>query len=166
MAKESAVNANAAAATATADDGSEIDEGLQVVAFKLRDEEYGVNIFQVQEIRNLVDITRVPFSVNYIKGVINLRGSILPVIDLKKRLGLEQTPYTDDTRIVTVMVGDLPVGMLVDAVTEVLTIRTKLVDPKKTVDKNDISKFLSGIGNIDGRLVIMLNLEEIVGLPG
>ena len=140
-------------------------EGLQVVAFKLRDEEYGVNIFQVQEIRNLVDITRVPFSASYIQGVINLRGSVLPVIDLKKRLGLEPTPYTDDTRIVTVMVGELPVGMLVDAVTEVLTIRTKLVDPKKAVDNTDISKFLSGIGNIDGRLVIMLNLEEIVGLP-
>ena len=102
------------------DEGA-IDQGMQVVAFKLRDEEYGVNIFQVQEIRNLVDITRVPFSANYIKGVINLRGSVLPVIDLKKRLGLEQIPYTDKTRIVTVKVGDLPVGMLVDAVTEVLT---------------------------------------------
>ena len=158
MAKDSAVNSS------SSDDTNDMDEGLQIVAFKLREEEYGVNIFQVQEIRNLVDITRVPFSANYIKGVINLRGSVLPVIDLKKRLGLEQTPYTDDTRIVTVMVGDLPVGMLVDAVTEVLTIRTKLVDPKKTVDKNEISKFLSGIGNIDGRLVIMLNLEEIVGM--
>ena len=146
-------------------DESEIDAGMQVVAFKLRDEEYGVNIFQVQEIRNLVDITRVPFSASYIKGVINLRGSVLPVIDLKKRLGLEQTPYTDKTRIVTVKVGDLPVGMLVDAVTEVLTIPTKLVDVKKAITEKDIGKFLSGIGNMDGRLVIMLNLEEIVGLP-
>ena len=131
-----------------------LNEGMQVVAFKLRDEEYGVNIFQVQEIRNLVDITRVPFAASYIKGVINLR------------LGLEQMPYTENTRIVTVMVGDLPVGMLVDAVTEVLTIRTKLVDTKKAINEKDISKFLSGIGNIDGRLVIMLNLEEIVGVSG
>ena len=158
MAKDSASNS-------ASGDAAEQGEGLQVVAFKLRDEEYGVNIFQVQEIRNLVDITRVPFSASYIQGVINLRGSVLPVIDLKKRLGLDPTPYTDDTRIVTVMVGEIPVGMLVDAVTEVLTIKTKLVDPKKAVDKTDISKFLSGIGNIDGRLVIMLNLEEIVGLP-
>lgn len=147
-------------------DESVIDAGMQVVAFKLRDEEYGVNIFQVQEIRNLVDITRVPFSANYIKGVINLRGSVLPVIDLKKRLGLEQTPYTDKTRIVTVKVGDLPVGMLVDAVTEVLTIPTKLVEAKKAISEKDIGKFVSGIGNMDGRLVIMLNLEEIVGVPG
>lgn len=141
-----------------------MNEGTQIVAFKLRDEEYGVNIFQVQEIRNLVDITRVPFSASYIQGVINLRGSVLPVIDLKKRLGLEPMPHTDKTRIVTVMVGDLPVGMLVDAVTEVLTIRTKLVDTKKAINEKDIGKFLSGIGNIDGRLVIMLNLEEIVGV--
>ena len=114
----------------------------------------------------LVDITRVPFSANYIKGVINLRGSVLPVIDLKKRLGLEQTPYTDKTRIVTVKVGDLPVGMLVDAVTEVLTITTKLVEAKKAISEKDIGKFVSGIGNMDGRLIIMLNLEEIVGIPG
>ena len=147
-------------------DENVIDAGMQVVAFKLRDEEYGVNIFQVQEIRNLVDITRVPFSANYIKGVINLRGSVLPVIDLKKRLGLEQTPYTDKTRIVTVKVGDLPVGMLVDAVTEVLTIPTKLVEAKKAISEKDIGKFVSGIGNMDGRLVIMLNLEEIIGVPG
>ena len=80
---------------------------MQVVAFKLRDEEFGVNIFHVQEIHNLVDITRVPFSASFIKGVINQRGSVMPVIDLKKRLGIEQTPYTASTRIVTVIVGDL-----------------------------------------------------------
>ena len=78
------------------------EENLQVVAFKLRNEEYGVSILNVQEIRNLTDITRVPFAQDFIKGVINLRGSVLPVIDLKERLGLEETPYTQDTRIVTV----------------------------------------------------------------
>ncbi len=143
---------------------SALDDGIQVVAFKLRDEEYGVSILNVQEIRNLTDITRVPFSADFIKGVINLRGSVLPVIDLKQRLGLEQTPYTDSTRIVTVIVDELQVGMLVDAVTEVLTIHTKPVDPKKAVNGKEIARFLSGIGNMDGRLVIMLNLEEIVGL--
>ena len=143
---------------------SGLDDGIQVVAFKLRDEEYGVSILNVQEIRNLTDITRVPFSADFIKGVINLRCSVLPVIDLKKRLGLEQTPYTDNTRIVTVTVEEVQVGMLVDAVTEVLTIKTKPVDPKKAVNGKEIARFLSGIGNMDGRLVIMLNLEEIVGL--
>lgn len=143
-------------------DDEEQVQAMQVVAFKLRNEEYGVNIFHVQEIRNLVDITRVPFSASFIKGVINQRGSVMPVIDLKKRLGIEQTPYTALSRIVTVIVGDLQVGMLVDSVTEVLTIRSRLVDPKKTVSDKAMEKFLSGIGNIDGRLVTMLNLEEIV----
>ena len=143
-------------------DDEEQVAAMQVVAFKLRDEEYGVNIFHVQEIHNLVDITRVPFSASFIKGVINQRGSVMPVIDLKKRLGIEPSPYTATTRIVTVIVGDLQVGMLVDSVTEVLTIRSKLVDPKKTVSDRAMEKFLSGIGNIDGRLVTMLNLEEIV----
>lgn len=141
------------------------EESLQVVAFKLRNEEYGVSILNVQEIRNLTDITRVPFAQDFIKGVINLRGSVLPVIDLKERLGLEETPYTQDTRIVTVTVGDLHVGMLVDAVTEVLTLTAKPIDAKKAINGKELTRFLSGIGNIDGRLIIMLNLEEIVGLP-
>ena len=141
------------------------EESLQVVAFKLRNEEYGVSILNVQEIRNLTDITRVPFAQDFIKGVINLRGSVLPVIDIKERLGLEETPYTQDTRIVTVTVGDLHVGMLVDAVTEVLTLTAKPIDAKKAINGKELTRFLSGIGNIDGRLIIMLNLEEIIGLP-
>ena len=140
-----------------------MDEGMQVVAFKLRDEEYGVSILNVQEIRNLTDITRVPFAADFIKGVINLRGSVLPVIDLKQRLGLAETPYTDNTRIVTVNIDDLHVGMLVDAVTEVLTINEKPIDTKKAINYRSGSRFLSGIGNVDGRLIIMLNLEEIIG---
>ena len=157
MAKDSVANK-----AALGDEEEEV-QAMQVVAFKLRDEEYGVNIFQVQEINDMSDITRVPFAASFIKGVINQRGSVMPVIDLKKRLGIEETPYTKSTRIVTVIVGDLQVGMLVDSVTEVLTIRSKLVDPKKTVSDKAMEKFLSGIGNIDGRLVTMLNLEEIVG---
>ena len=144
---------------------NEVEEGIQVVAFKLLNEEYGVSILNVQEIRNLTDITRVPFAADYIKGVINLRGSVLPVIDLKKRLGLADAPYTDDTRVVTVTIGDLHVGMLVDAVTEVLTINSKPVDPKKAINGKEITRYLSGIGNVDGRLIIMLYLQEILDLP-
>ncbi len=143
-----------------------IDEGMQVVAFKLRDEEYGVSILNVQEIRNLTDITRVPFAADFIKGVINLRGSVLPVIDLKQRLGLAETPYTENTRIVTVNIDDLHVGMLVDAVTEVLTIGSKPIDTKRAINDRSGSRFLNGIGNVDGRLIIMLSLEEIIGTTG
>ena len=149
----------------TNEENKQNDE-VQVVAFKLRDEEYGVSILNVQEIRNMTDITRVPFAADFIKGVINLRGSVLPVIDLKKRLGLAETPYTENTRIVTVTIDELHVGMLVDAVTEVLTIGSKTVDTKKATNDRSGSRFLNGIGNVDGRLIIMLNLEEIIGATG
>ena len=132
------------------------NDEVQVVAFKLRDEEYGVSILNVQEIRNMTDITRVPFAADFIKGVINLRGSVLPVIDLKKRLGLAETPYTENTRIVTVTIDELHVGMLVDAVTEVLTIGSKTVDTKKATNDRSGSRFLNGIGNVDGRLIIII----------
>ena len=139
----------------------------QVVAFKLRNEEYGFSILNVQEIKGLTDITRVPFAPEFIKGVINLRGSVLPVIDLKKRLGLEDTPYTANTRIVIVQYEEVAVGMLVDAVTEVRTINADDIDTSRTVTGNDSnSKFISGIGKVDDRLIIQLNLSEIIGLNG
>ena len=139
------------------------EENLQVVAFKLRNEEYGVSILNVQEIRNLTDITRVPFAQDFIKGVINLRGSVLPVIDLKKRLGLQNTEYTADTRIVIVKSDDIEVGMIVDAVTEVITLDAEHIDASKVVD-NESNRFIRGIGKENDRLIIMLNLEEIIGL--
>ena len=139
----------------------------QVVAFKLRNEEYGFSILNVQEIKGLTDITRVPFAPEFIKGVINLRGSVLPVIDLKKRLGLEDTPYTANTRIVIVQYDEVAVGMLVDAVTEVRTINADDIDTSRTVTGNDSnSKFISGIGKVDDRLIIQLNLSKIIGLNG
>ena len=141
-----------------------IMEDVQVAAFKLLKEEYGVNILNVQEIKVLTDITRVPFAPDYIKGVINLRGSVLPVIDLKRRIGLEDAPYTDATRII-MKIGEFSIGMIVDAVTEVLTISGRDINPAKDVSDSTSNRFVSSIGNIDARLIIMLNLDEIVDLP-
>ena len=142
-----------------------IMEDVQVAAFKLLKEEYGVNILNVQEIKVLTDITRVPFAPDYIKGVINLRGSVLPVIDLKRRIGLEDAPYTDATRIVIMKIGEFSIGMIVDAVTEVLTISGRDINPAKDVSDSTSNRFVNSIGNIDARLIIMLNLDEIVDLP-
>ena len=137
---------------------------VQVVASKLRREEYGFNILNVKEIKGLTDITRVPFASDFIKGVINLRGSVLPVIDLKKRLGLQDMEYTDDTRIVVVREDDLEVGMIVDAVTGVITLNGEHIDAAKSVD-NENSRFITGVGKVEEeRLIILLNLEAIIGL--
>ena len=151
-----------------AKDDQMVADEVQVVAFKLRNEEYGFSILNVQEIKGLTDITRVPFAPDFIKGVINLRGSVLPVIDLKRRLGLEDTPYTSNTRIVIVQYDDVSVGMLVDAVTEVRTINGADFDTTRSITaSNDSgSKFISGIGKVDGRLIIHLNISEIIGLSG
>lgn len=140
-----------------------VEGEVQVVAFKLRDEEYGFAILHVKEIKGLTDIARVPFASDFIKGVINLRGSVLPVIDLKRRLGLMDTPYTSNTRIVIVKSDEIEVGMIVDAVTEVITLKTENIDEVKAVS-NERSQFIKGIGKTNDRLIIMLNLEEIVGV--
>ena len=134
------------------DDKVMTDDDVQVVAFKLRNEEYGFSILNVQEIKGLTDITRVPFAPDFIKGVINLRGSVLPVIDLKKRLCLEDTPYTANTRIVIVQHDEVSVGMLVDAVTEVRTISAADIDTTRAITSgtDSSSKFISGIGKVDG----------------
>ena len=141
-----------------------VEGEVQVVAFKLRREEYGFNILNVKEIKGLTDITRVPFASDFIKGVINLRGSVLPVIDLKRRLGLQDTEYTEDTRIVVVREDDLEVGMIVDAVTGVITLNSEHIDTAKSVD-NENSRFITGIGKVEEeRLIILLNLDAIIGL--
>lgn len=142
------------------------NDEVQVVAFKLAREEYGVDILNVQEIKKLTDITRVPYTPDFIKGVMNLRGSVLPVIDLKKRLSLVEEPYSEDTRIIIVKVDDISVGMIVDAVTEVLAIGPESIEaPEAVVDGNvNGNNFISGVGNLNNRLVIMLKLSEIIGL--
>lgn len=147
-------------------DKSYSNEEGQLVAFKLGEEEYGISILHVQEIKRFTDITRVPYTPDFIKGVMNLRGSVLPVIELKKRLGLMEEPYSEDTRIIIVKVEDISVGMIVDAVTEVLAIDEDHIEAPEAVVDGSGNNFISGVGNLDNRLVIMLNLSEIIGLSG
>ncbi len=136
---------------------------VQLVIFKLGREEYGVSILQVQEIKRMTDITRVPHTPDYIRGVINLRGSVLPVVDLKKRLNLPQQAYTDDTRIIIVKIEDIAVGMIVDAVSEVMAIGQENIEAPEVVS-GIAADYLSGVGKMENRLLILLNLEAITGI--
>ncbi len=137
---------------------------IQLVVFKLGREEYGVSILQVQEIKRITEITRVPHSPDYIKGVMNLRGSVLPVIDLKKRLNLPPEEYTDDTRIIIIKVEDITVGMIVDAVSEVTTIDQSNIEPPQAVVGGIAADYLSGVGKLENRLLILLNTDAIIGI--
>lgn len=137
---------------------------VQLVVFKLGREEYGVSILQVQEIKKMTDITRVPHTPEYVKGVINLRGSVLPVIDLQKRLGLAETGYSDASRIIIVKVDEVHVGMIVDAVTEVTAISRDQIEPPYVVNSEVGINYISGVGKLDNRLLILLNVASIVGI--
>jgi len=139
------------------------DDLLQLVIFNLGMEEFGVDIMKVQEIIRLPEITRIPRSPDYIKGVINLRGKIIVVMDLDKRFGLPSKEITDETRIIVVDVDGTIIGMVVDSVSEVIRLLNTNVDPTPDIINQKINAdYLKGVGKIDERLLILLNLDSII----
>ncbi|MBC7190081.1 chemotaxis protein CheW [Candidatus Aerophobetes bacterium] len=139
-------------------------EEEQLVSFKIENEEFGINIEEVQEIIRLPEITRVPQAPFFVEGVINLRGNILPVIDLRKRFDLEATQKTGATRIVVTNVDNKTTGIIVDSVSEVLRLPKDAIEPPPPIVAGIEAKYLRGIGKLnDGkRLLILLNLREIL----
>lgn len=132
------------------------------VVFKLENEEYGLDILRVKEIKEMMRITRVPKAPAYVRGVINLRGEVIPVIDLRKKFNLQSSQDTESTRIIIVTVDEITVGMIIDASSEVLEIDKELIEePPATVAGIDHS-FLYGIGKINERLIILLDVSKII----
>ena len=136
----------------------------QLVVFDLADEGYGVDISAVREIIRLQEITRVPRTPEFVEGVINLRGKVIPVIDLRKRFGLAVEAESQDNRIVVVDIGDQDIGVVVDAVTEVLRIPTDSVEPPASVITTADSDYLLGIAKLDSRLIILLDLRKVLSV--
>lgn len=138
-------------------------EFLQVVSFKVGQEEFGIEILSVQEIIRMQELTRVPNSPEFVDGVLNLRGKVIPVIALRKRFGLPQQPHDKETRIVVLETHNIVIGLIVDSVSEVLRIPADAVVPPPrlgTIEK----EFVSGVGKLDNRLLILLDLERIVSV--
>jgi purine-binding chemotaxis protein CheW len=136
---------------------------LQFVTFQLGDEEFAVNVAQVQEIVRLTTITAVPRAPHYVEGVLNLRGRIVPVIDLAKRFGLPPHERTKTTRVVITEVEGRTVGMLVDAVTEVIRLAAGAIEPTPEALKDGLNAdYITGIGKVDERLLIMLDLPRVL----
>jgi purine-binding chemotaxis protein CheW len=134
----------------------------QLVIFELADEHYGVDIASVESIIKMEPITVVPQSPSFVEGVINLRGSILPVVDLRKRFRLTGSEVGKDARIVVVNIGGVKVGMVVDAVSEVLRVSEESVEPPPPMVTNVDSAFITGIAKIEDKLIIMLDLDRIL----
>ncbi len=134
----------------------------QFVTFKLGEEYYGVEIEKVKIIEKVNTYTRVPNAPEYVKGVINLRGEVVPIIDLKKRLNLENNCKCKDSRIVIVDNNDVIVGLIVDSSTEVKNININDIDNPPNVNNNSINQFIYGIGKDNGSLIMLLDLDEIL----
>ena len=136
---------------------------LQLVTFRIGEEEFGVDILRVQEIIRIMEITRVPKSPDFVEGVINLRGKVIPIIDLRKRFGLEVKEYVKHTRIIVIEISNMIVGFVVDAVSEVLRVPADTVEPPPPAVMGGIdSEYISGVGKLEDRLLILLDLDKLL----
>lgn len=137
-------------------------ETVKVVVFQLGDEEYGVDVHQVISIERMEEMTRVPNTPDFVKGVINLRGVVTPIIDLHERFSLEGTTYTDRTRIVIVSVDNMNVGLIVDSANDVIDIPTDLIEPPPEVIGVVRAEYLHGVAKLEDRLLILLHLNKVL----
>jgi purine-binding chemotaxis protein CheW len=137
-------------------------EELQILTFSLENVSYGVNVHQVREVKNFEGVTPVPYAPAYIKGVTNLRGEVVPVIDLRKRFGLVERKGNDEMGIMVIVQDLHPIGVMVDAVMDVLTIAKKEIESAHESLKTNRSEAMIGIAKHDKELIILLDLRKIV----
>ncbi len=143
----------------------EEDEDTQedkFLTFILSQEEYGIEIRHVTEIIGIQNITEVPDMPHYIKGVINLRGKVIPVMDVRLRFGLEERDYDDRTCIIVINIDEQSVGLIVDRVSEVLDIPKGEVEPPPKIKRGESSRFIQGMGKVCNRVKILLNAHQLL----
>jgi purine-binding chemotaxis protein CheW len=138
------------------------DELLQLVSFEIGDEEFGVDILKVQEINRMLEVTRVPNAPEYVDGVINLRGKVIPIIDLRRRFGMARKEHDKNTRIVVVELSGKVVGFVVDAVSEVLRIPRSVTEPPPSLVAGIEAEYITAVGKLEDRLLILLDLEKVL----
>ena len=140
------------------------DGELQLVVFNSGSEEFGVEIMNVQEIIRMTNITKIPQAPEYIRGIINLRGRIIVVINLNVVMGMGSKEQTENTRIIVANIGETVMGFVVDSVSEVIRLQEKNVEPAPAVIASKIgTEYVLGVGKLDNRLLILLNLNKILG---
>jgi purine-binding chemotaxis protein CheW len=142
----------------------ENQELLQLVSFKIGNEEFGIDILKVQEIIRIMSITQVPNSPEAVEGVINLRGRVIPVIDLRIKLGMNRVEHSSSTRVIVVEINNTTVGFIVDAVSEVLRIPQNITEPPPPIVAGINSEFLTAVGKLEDRLIILLDLERVLSV--
>lgn len=140
-----------------------IDIHNQYVIFNLKGESYGIPIEYVETIEKVTEITRVPNAPSYVKGVINLRGEVIPVVDLRRRFEFEEVEATEETRIIILSFDEIVVGILVDSSSEVLTIDKNSIDSTSNMVDSFDEDYIEGIAKIDERMIIIINIPKVIG---
>lgn len=146
---------------ATQRDRMTSEEENKYLTFKLADEEYGVEILKVREINGIMKITAVPQMPQYMKGVINLRGKVIPVVDLRLKFGIEEIEHTEETCIIVVDVGR-EIGIIVDTVSEVLDIFQDDVEPAPSMGGSVDTSFILGMGKVGDEVKILLDIDKVL----
>jgi purine-binding chemotaxis protein CheW len=138
------------------------DDLLQLVSFNIGEEEFGVDILKVQEINRMLEVTRVPNAPSSIDGVINLRGKVIPIVNLRERFNLPRKERDKSTRIIVVELSGKTVGFVVDAVSEVLRIPKSVTEPPPSIVAGINADYITAVGKLEDRLLILLDLEKIL----
>lgn len=137
------------------------------LTFTLADEEYGISILKIKEIIGMMPITSVPQTPHYVKGVINLRGKVIPVVDLRGRFGMEEIDYTERTCIIVVEIqgesGMIMIGIVVDSVSEVLNIKGEDIEPTPTFGARLNTDYILGMAKMEGGVKILLDIDRVLG---
>ena len=140
---------------------NELNELLQLVSFKIGGEEFGIDILKVQEINRMMQITKVPNAPFFVEGVVNLRGRIIPVVNLRTRLNMEKINEDNRTRIIVVDLTGITIGFVVDEVNEVLRIPKSITEPPPAMVAGIDSDYITAVGKLEDRLLILLDLEKV-----
>ncbi|HAW93101.1 MULTISPECIES: chemotaxis protein CheW [unclassified Arsukibacterium] len=135
---------------------------FQWVTFRLQEETYGINVMQVQEVLRYTEIAPVPGAPGYVMGIINLRGNVVTVIDTRARFGLEAGDVTDNSRIVIIEAERQVIGILVDSVAEVVYLKQSEVDTAPNVGTDESARFIQGVSNREGELLILVDLNKLL----
>lgn len=139
-----------------------LNANFKVIVFQLMDKEYGIPVSQVRSIEKIPHVTRVPGTAPFVKGVINLRGVVTPIIDLRLRFDLEEVPYSDSTRAIIVTLGEKEVGLVVDAANDVIDITPESIEPSPEVVGTEEVDYIKGVIKLERRLLILVDLEKVL----
>ncbi len=140
---------------------ADIEDSTNLVTFRLGNGEYAIDIMQAKEIIKMEKITLIPNAPEFVEGVINLRGNIIPIIDLKKRFNLEETEGDKNTGIIIVKIEDVDMGIIIDAISKVVSISNSDIQPPRPVLSGIGQKYIKGVGKLEDKLLVVLDLEKL-----